>query len=206
MTPAERLALPMPKLMRTLPRDERGYPIPWIVLVDASGNPQFTINDVRRTDAARKKRLCAICGKRMAVGQAWFIGGSRCFLHPRGAFIDGPTHYWCGEYALQVCPFLAARSYAKPIVDAKLKPSAVPIGMALARAEFMMPRLPERFGFGRSDNWHFQRTGIDDGDQGGVYVVNDWRYIEWWRRGTICETPETGTPPPDDAISPGGTP
>jgi hypothetical protein len=199
LTLKQRLALPVPKLMRTLSRDPRGYPIPWIVLIDANKLAQFTINDVRRTEEARRKRLCAICGKRMGIGQSWFIGGSRCFLHPRGGFLDGPTHYYCGAYALQVCPFLAARSYARRIDDAKLGEGAIPDGMELRREDFMMPRLPERFGFGRSDSWHWQRTG--DRQELGIFIVNTWSYIEWWRNGEECPPPDSGIAPSDQEMA-----
>ena len=47
---AERLATPVPKMMRTLPRDARGYPIPFIVVIDRAGKPQFTINDAQRVE------------------------------------------------------------------------------------------------------------------------------------------------------------
>jgi hypothetical protein len=190
---AERLAVPLPKPMRTLPRDPRGYPIPYIVLVDASKQAQFTINDVRKVSVCIKRRLCAICGKRMDVADMWFAGGSRCFLHPLGAFIDPPMHMECGTYAMEVCPFLAARRYTGRIDAAKLDPADLPEGMSLVDVPYMNPRLPALFGFGcaRAIGYHRKPDGS------GIFVVNDWRYVEWWKAGERVNAPETGEPPPD---------
>lgn len=187
---AQRLATPVPKSMRTLERDARGYPIPWIVLRDKTGAPQFTINESRLVSDCLTKRLCAICGKRISGG-FWFVGGSRAFLHERGAFLDPPTHMECAEYALRVCPFLAARRYDGRIDDHKLKPGGLPNGMTLVRDEHMMPRLPERFGFGVA------RTFEIGGDQIHIrLVVHRWDYVEWWRAGERIDAPQSGAAPP----------
>lgn len=203
MTPLqERLAMPLPKRMRTLERDARGYPIPFIVLRDRSGTPQFTINDDRRTSQCISQKLCAICGKRFDMHrdpkvpgavflQMWFVGGSRCFLHRHGAFVDPPLHLDCAEYALRVCPFLAAPSYAKRIDDKKLKPGDLAEGMALHRHEHMMPRQPERFGLGCASA--YQRVEPSPGSV--LFVVARWDYVEWWRNGARCAAPAEACPP-----------
>jgi hypothetical protein len=191
-----RLAVPWPKRMRTLERDPRGYPVPFIVLRDRYGVHQFTINDTRKVGEATSKRLCSISGKRLETS-VWFAGGSRCFLHPLGAFIDPPMHYECGEYALRVCPFLAARSYARRIDDAKLADGGLPEGMGLIRAKFMQPRLPERFGYGCTSDYAPHKSDF----QGGVFTVHDWEYVEFWRSGEMCEPPETGKPSPDEPFA-----
>jgi hypothetical protein len=187
----------IPKRMRSLERDKRGYPIPFIVLRDKTGQPQFTINDIRRVAECRNKRLCSICGKRFDDG-VWFVGGSRCFLHERGAFLDPPLHLECAEYALQVCPFLAASRYSKRIDDAKLAPGALPDQMALVREPFMNPRLPERFGLGWTHDYIF-RASTNHGE--GVYIANSWDYVEFWQAGNPCGPPQTGQPPPDDVVT-----
>lgn len=182
--------------MRTLARDKRGYPIPFIVLRDKTGLPQFTINDVRRTEDCRTKRLCSICGKRFdrhqGKDETWFVGGSRCFLHERGAFVDPPVHLECAEYALRVCPFLAAPYYAKRIDDAKLAPDGLPDGMALARADYMPPQLPERFGLGLTLSFRYHDRGANS-----LYTVARWEYVEFWRAGQPIEAPESSLSPPD---------
>jgi hypothetical protein len=203
MTPntllARRLAIELPRRMRTLPRDRRGYPIPFIVLIDRNGEPQFTINDWRRVAECRTKHLCSICGKRFdkhpvsSKYEMWFVGGSRCFLHPRGGFLDPPMHLDCATYALRVCPFLAARAYSGRIDDAKLTPGGLPSGTALVREEYMQPALPERFGLGLTFDYRFHQ----EPNSAGVYTVDDWHYVEWWKAGEAVDAPASGEPPPD---------
>jgi len=178
-----RLGTVTPKTMRALERDERGYPIPFIVLRDKFGTPQFTINDHARVSSCVNKKLCAICGRRLNAG-FWFVGGSRCFLHTNGAFLDPPTHLECAEYALKVCPFLAARTYTKRIDDAKLKPGGLPRGMGLIREESMQPELPERFGLGHT-------SGYIETDR--RFNVRHWNYLEFWRRGEPIHAPDSET-------------
>jgi len=179
----------IPKLMRTLERDTRGYPVPWIVLRDKRGAPQFTINDTRRVRECIRKRLCAICGKRLETS-VWFVGGSRCFLHEHGAFLDPPLHFECGEYALRVCPFLAAPRYSKRIGAGKLRTEDVPDGLRLAQVDYMLPLRPERFGFGCASNYRLIDGAVQ---QHSLFGVLDWEYVEWWRQGERVEAPDSAT-------------
>lgn len=189
---ARRLETPIPKSMRTLERDARGYPIPFIVMRDKSGKPQFTINDFRMVEKCRSKRLCAICGKRLD-GKYWFVGGSRCFIHEHGAFVDPPLHEECARYALRVCPFLAAPSYAKRIDDRLLKAKDRPDGVAIATVAHMLPEQPERFGLGLSRFFSI----IDTDQQGLLYKVPRWDYVEWWKAGEQVNAPPADIPDGD---------
>lgn len=186
---AERLLVPIPKRMRTLERDQRGYPVPFIVLRDKTGRPQFTINDVRRTEEARTKRLCSICGKRLGRS-VWFIGGSRCFTHAHGGFVDGPTHEECSFYAIRVCPFLAAPSYAKRIDDKLLAEDATPDGLLLATVPHMLPDRPERFGLGETSNYEVFFAPR----QGWLYRASTWDYVSWWQHGQEVNAPDAPAP------------
>lgn len=184
-----RLRIAIPKRMRTLPCEERGYPVPFIVMIDKSGKPQFTINDHDKVKTCINRKLCSICGKRHDP-LMWFVGGSRCFLHPHGAFIDPPLHLECAEYALRVCPFLAAPRYAKRIDDAKLADKNRPDGVALVRVEYMNPMQPEIFGLGASPSLRVIHRGPGD----FVLFVDDWRYVEWWKNGQRVNAPDRAVP------------
>jgi hypothetical protein len=173
------LTVDIPKRMRTLERDPRGYPVPFIVLRDKKKQPMFTINDVSKTTQCRTLHLCSICGRRLDKFM-WFVGGSRCFIHDHGAFVDPPVHYECGMYALQVCPFLAAPSYNKRIDEKKLKPENRPDNMRLVTTNFMPPAQPELFGIGACILSVFADN---------VYVVPHWQYVEWWHTGQPCNAP-----------------
>lgn len=181
----QRLAVEIPKIMRTVERDHRGFPIPYIVLRDRTDRPQFTINDQRKVELARRKRLCSICGKKLAAA-VWFVGGSRCFMHPQGGFVDGPMHHECAVYALRVCPFLAAPSYGKRIDDRLLAPGAEPEGMGLLKVAHMLPDRPERFGLGETSNYE----AFDAGAQGWLFRAHTWDYVSWWRNGVEINAPD----------------
>lgn len=183
-----RLSTEVPRLMRTLERDARGYPVPFIVLRDKAGKPHFTINSSVLVADCVRKRLCSICGKRMGP-LVWFVGGSRCFLHRMGAFLDPPLHLECAEYALRVCPFLAASSYGKRIDDRTLDPGALPDDVALVRHNGALPQLPERFGLGAAKDYRISNRTL--------FVVDHWEYVEFWRNGTPCNAPDSGQPAPD---------
>jgi hypothetical protein len=184
-----RLRITIPKRMRTLPCDERGYPVPFIVMTDKAGNPQFTINDHAKVRSCVNRKLCSICGKRHDA-LMWFVGGSRCFLHEHGAFIDPPLHLECAEYALRVCPFLAAPRYSKRVDDRKLKAENKPDDMALVRVDYMNPLQPEIFGLGAANDLRVVTRGPGD----FILVVDDWHYVEWWKAGQMVNAPDRQVP------------
>ena len=194
MSDPQRLSVEIPKTMRTLERDKRGYPIPFIVFRDKTGVPQFTINDTNAVSTCVQKRICAICGKKLTHQQYWLVGGSRCFMHEHGAFLDPPLHQECAEYALQVCPFLAAPSYAKRIDDKKLKPENRPDGMILVKHGNMLPDQPERFGLGMTSSMEIisKRAGY-------LFIPKKWEYVEFWKSGKPCNSPDEM--PSDQPIS-----
>jgi len=120
-----RPSVPVPERMARLPRDERGYAIPWMVFRDSDGRAHFTINDENRRQKIIAKDLCSICAQPLLRGR-WFVGGPGSAFHENGAYRDPPMHYECACYALQVCPYLAAPRYSKNIEARTLKPEHVP--------------------------------------------------------------------------------
>jgi hypothetical protein len=116
------LAVGIPTRMQGLPRDPRGYPVPFIVLID-QGGAHFALNAREKTAACRLYDLCSICGQKLLRGR-WFTQGPGSALHETGAYIDPPMHGECIAYALKVCPYLAAPRYLRLISMAQAK--AVP--------------------------------------------------------------------------------
>jgi hypothetical protein len=180
---SRRLTTPVPMRMRTLPRDNRDYPVPFIVMRDRNGKPQFTINDHSRVIECVSKKLCAICGKRFTDGM-WFVGGPRCFVHQYGAFLDPPAHVECAEYALRVCPYLAAPSYARRIDDRKLSPDAIPDGTTIVMEDIMPDDRPDVFALGHTDE--FATVHQEPGQQ--LFIVRRWRHVEFWRHGALLNS------------------
>jgi hypothetical protein len=120
----------MPARIAALPRDRRGYPIPFVVMRDGRGDPHFTMNDLQLVARAASDGLCSICGEKLGAWKA-MAGGPASAFHPEGAYFDGPLHRECGEYALRVCPWLATPGWSKRIGARTLRPGAVPDGAML---------------------------------------------------------------------------
>jgi hypothetical protein len=163
----------IPERMRELPLDSRGYPIPVIVYRDTDGKPHFTINDSRAVDRVIRYDLCAICGTKLWRGR-WFVGGPGSAFHEHGAYLDPPLHAECCEYALQVCPYLAAPKYAKRIDAKTLNPAK--LNAALLVDHTQDPNRPETFvavlarGQKMTDNGYFR-------------PVRPYIAVHYWRAG-----------------------
>lgn len=183
--------VPMPPRIASLTRDRRGYPIPFIALRDTDGIPHFTINDHMKVMHARMRKVCSICGKGFEVFQdsrgkrnptpenagMWFVGGPMSAFHPHGAYIDPPAHRECHEYALRVCPYLAAPSYARRIEGATLDPAKLPRYMVGFVDSAMIPERPEVF----VSVWCEDHIAVGPG---GMYMKPAGvRAYQFWRHG-----------------------
>jgi hypothetical protein len=116
---------PLPVWMADLKRDPRGYPIPYIALVDKTGVAHFTINHEPKRQEVISKDLCGICGKKLLRWRA-LVGGPVSAFMEDGAYIDPAMHIECCQYALKVCPYLALPSFTKEIGAKKLKAENMP--------------------------------------------------------------------------------
>ncbi len=178
----------LPKIMRTMERDARGFPIPFIVMRDKTGFAHFNINDSRRVETALAKRLCSICGKRLEK-LVWFVGGTLCFTSDRAAFLDPPMHQECAEFALAVCPFLAAPRYTRSIGQRRVNRELMPGNMALNNVAYNGPMRPEWFAMGGC--FAFKRVRPDRANIGhSIFVPLDWQMVEFWRHGNPTNAPE----------------
>lgn len=177
----------MPPSLRTRPRDPRGYPVPFVVLVDKTGRPHFTINNHLLVNKAIRKKLCAMCGKRLDDG-LWFIGGPLSFLHADGAFLDPPSHEACGRYALRVCPYLAAPRYGGRIDARTLKPGALP-NHAVLLDPTIIPERPVLFMLGRVER---MRVGPPGATLSSPYLhrEGEWTALEYWQHGQRLDDAE----------------
>lgn len=175
--------LEIPRGLRKRPRDRRGYPIPWIVLIDQAKRPHFTINDGARTIACGRKKLCGLCGEKLR-GDIAFVGGSRCFLSIMGAFSDPPMHHACAAYAIAVCPYLAAPSYGRRIDDRTLTAAHTPAGVLIRNDDDVRPDRPEAFILGRAKAF----TMIFRPDGAPLFrALDEWLDLEVWRNGERLE-------------------
>lgn len=106
--PRDWRTVPLPARMRSLVRDDRGYLIFHAVTPPEGAHEgarvDFRILSVEHHMEVARRRLCAICGKRLGQ-QLFWIGGPMCILNR--VFGDGHMHEDCARYALAVCPYLA---------------------------------------------------------------------------------------------------
>jgi len=167
----------MPPRIARLPKDKRGYPIPWNVLRGVGDAPIFTINDQTKHFQALRSKLCPICGERLGKWM-WFVGGILSAFAPNGAYYDLPGHHECEQFALSTCPYLALPVYLGRI-DVP-DPSKLPKDV-VTRNITQIPERPEVFVSVASDDVKVVRIGA-----GGTPMIRPRRpYLayEFWLHG-----------------------
>jgi hypothetical protein len=104
--------LPSPPIrIARLPKDERGYYVPWFVayfkdgkeVARPEGAPDFRVLASGKRELAVKKRLCWVCGEPLGVHQVFAIG-PMCAVNR--TTMEPPSHRTCAEYSVRACPFL----------------------------------------------------------------------------------------------------
>lgn len=104
MTNPLRPGLPaLPPMMRDLPIDARGYPMPAFVHVDEDGVPDHRIAEAAYMARAVRAGLCWICGKPLGDLLAFLVGPVSLFTRVTP---EPAMHGQCATYAARACPFL----------------------------------------------------------------------------------------------------
>ena len=158
----------MPENIAGMQKDERGYPIPhtvhWI-----DGKPDFRVIDPDKWIEAARECLCGICGKKIESKIA-FVGGPRSIENR--LFVDLGMHKECAEYALQVCPFMAAPKFG--YLECKgLKKGELAVISAASNTR------PTKFGLGLTSGYGVGR--LVSGDI--VIQATPFESVEWWVNG-----------------------
>jgi hypothetical protein len=97
-----RFDVPLPRRMAGLPRDARGWVVPWFVDW-RNGEPIFPVMSPDKWRRAVNHRRCWICGE--PLGRVFnFIIGPMCAINRVTS--EPPSHRDCAEYATKVCPFM----------------------------------------------------------------------------------------------------
>jgi hypothetical protein len=93
----------LPRQMRELAVDKRGYPVPWFVEW-INGEPEFRAMSRPKLLAAIRERRCWVCG-----GKLWremvFVIGPMCALNRISS--EPPSHRECAQFSARACPFLS---------------------------------------------------------------------------------------------------
>lgn len=103
---------PLPKRMVKLPRDDRGFPVPWFVQwfrdgessEPRDGEPDFRVVDARKLAKAVKEKRCWVCGEQLGV-HLCFVIGPMCAINR--VISEPPSHFECAEFSARACPFLS---------------------------------------------------------------------------------------------------
>ena len=103
MTDTKQPLPPMCGRIAKLPRDHRGFPIPWFVAVQDDGTRDFRVADARKAALAIRNRLCWACGEQLGRFQA-FVIGPMCVVNRVTS--EPPCHQDCAEFSATACPFL----------------------------------------------------------------------------------------------------
>lgn len=168
----------IPERMRHLPRDERGYPVPFIVLRDTTGRAHFTVNDEALRLRCFAEDLCGICGTKLFRGR-WFIGGPLSAMDPNGVFVDPPMHAECARFSLQACPYLAGERW-RGTVAGKSFPAEERDKMQAALVEYtMLPGRPDLFLAIMATEQRLTGHGM----QTWIRPKRPYRCVEYWRHG-----------------------
>ena len=120
---------PMPAGVEKLPRDDRGYPVPWFVAwVD--GKPEFRCARGEALTQAIRGNLCWVCGESFIDNILAFVIGPMCAVNRNTA--EPPCHLECARFAAMACPFLAIPK-AKRRESNMPEGTVDPAGMAIRR-------------------------------------------------------------------------
>jgi hypothetical protein len=119
---------PIPARMARLPRDKHGRPIPWFVLIDEHGTPDFRVIRSHGIEDAYRFRWCWTCGQPLGRHSA-FVIGPMCAVNRVSA--EPPSHRECAIYSAVACPFLSTPNMVRR--DRGLPDHVDPPGVMLLR-------------------------------------------------------------------------
>ena len=92
----------LPRQIRALPVDKRGFPVPWFVKwID--GEPEFRAMDPEKFAAAVRERRCWVCGGKL-YDEMIFVVGPMCAINRISS--EPPSHRLCARFSARGCPFL----------------------------------------------------------------------------------------------------
>lgn len=177
-------AVPIPRRMRALQKDSRGYPVPFVILRDTDNRPHFTVNNDRVHLRCLIEKRCQICGGRLDRREVWFVGGPGSAFDPNGAYMDSAMHGECCHYALQVCPYLAAPNYSGRVDTGTLDPEKIPKDVPRLFMDITQdPSRPEVFVAVKAAGQRVDLKGYPHYS----YPARPYLAVEFWRGGKQIE-------------------
>lgn len=94
---------PVPRRMRHLKVDARGYPVPMFVSW-INGEPDFRVSDGKHMAEAMRFDVCWVCGQKLGSHRTYIVG-PMCVVNRVSS--EPPSHAECAHFSAKACPFLA---------------------------------------------------------------------------------------------------
>jgi len=117
----------MNERIKALPRDPRGFPVPWFVHIGKDKVADFRIIGAAKVEYAIGANLCWICGHALPRDKAFNIG-PMCTINRVSA--EPPSHRSCAVFAAMNCPFLTKprmRRNTKDLPEGHMPPVGKPV-------------------------------------------------------------------------------
>ena len=123
----------VPPRIAVLPKDHRGFPIPWFVARLPDGSRDFRFAAPEKKGLAVRTKKCWVCGEMLGT-YFCFVIGPMCAVTRTTA--EPPCHQDCATYSVKICPFLTKprmRRNDKDMEDLKKIGAEMPPGIAIMR-------------------------------------------------------------------------
>lgn len=169
-----------PARMRSLPIDERGYPVPYFVeWID--GKPDFRVISSLAWQQCVRERKCWLCGITLGRHKA-FVIGPMCAVNRTTS--EPPSHLECALYAVRTCPFMV-------LPRAKRNDRELPEGYKDA-AGVHLDRNPGVMCVWVTSSYKIFHVEQREGAVGGVLIeIGESTARSWWREGRRATRAET---------------
>jgi hypothetical protein len=165
-----------PPRIKALPRDGRGFPIPWFVATQPDGTRDFRVASLTLMEKAFRHHLCWICGQPLGRFVCFAIG-PMCTINRVTS--EPPSHTTCAEFAVVACPFLS-----RPLAKRDYK------GMegTVATAGVSIDRNPGVTALWYTHPLGYKRIKVDadpvtGANAGRLVSLSDPDHVTWWREG-----------------------
>lgn len=200
MSDAPQFTVPMPRRMRGLRRDHRGFAIPYFVawldvhgreVTPPEGAPDFRILSPGRMYRCKRDRLCWLCGHKLGRYMTFAIGPMCAITRTT---MEPPSHLECARYGVQVCPFLSRPRMRRN--DDDMPEGHWAPGLTIPRN----PGVTALWTTTTYRTFRAERQGGGPGTPGELIRVGDPEHVEWWRESRLAtnaevmESVESGLP------------
>jgi len=175
----------MPLGIKLLPRDKRGYVIPWFVDRNAppkDGGPDFRIMDGKRLKQAIREKRCWVCGLRIRDEESSaFVSGPMCGIERISS--EPPSHEECARWSVRACPFLS-------------QPKRIRDDSGLDKTQVAMAGIGLEHNPGVSLVWvcdgydEIKYDGAEGGNPGTLLALHEPSTVEFWTQGRMATTAE----------------